>query len=121
MLSALFLMKRYQQKVNREPMMTDANNKDAQKTDEYHVASLVAYCILPQVEEVKAAILAQTGTEIHATSAEGKIVFTIESNSHKDIGKKMDVLRVHSGIINLSPVYHQVLDESIEPEITNAQ
>ena len=81
---------------------------------EYHVASLVAYCILTEVEKVKEAITEIDGTEIHATSDEGKIVFTIEGSSHKDLGKKMDVLRVHSGLINLSPVYHQVLDESTE-------
>lgn len=79
---------------------------------EYHVASLVAYPIFTKIDEVKAAIVAVDGTEIHATSEEGKIVFTIEGTSYKDIGKKMDLIRVHKGIINLSPVYHQILDES---------
>jgi len=91
--------------------MTQSTN---QQTSEYHVASLVAYCILTEVEAVKAAIAEVSGTEIHATSDEGKIVFTIEGVSHKDIGKKMDILRVHTGMINLSPVYHQVLDESVD-------
>ncbi len=86
-------------------------------TSEYHVASLVAYCILAQVDEVKEAILAVERTEIHATSDEGKIVFTIEGTSHKDIGIKMDIIRVHTGIINLSPVYHQVLDESADDDV----
>lgn len=83
---------------------------------EYHVASLVAYPILAQLADVKAAILAVERTEIHAISEEGKIVFTIEGTSYKDIGKKMDLIRVHQGIINLSPVYHQILDESAEVE-----
>jgi len=89
--------------------MTQSSNI---QVSEYHVASLVAYCILAQLDEVKEAISAVDDTEIHVTSPEGKIVFTIEGTSHKDIGKKMDLLRVHPGIINLSPVYHQVLDES---------
>lgn len=87
-------------------------------SDEYHVASLVAYPILEQLEEVKAAINDVEGTEIHATSEEGKIVFTIEGTSYKDIGKKMDIIRVHKGMLNLSPVYHQVLDESTGSEVT---
>lgn len=87
-----------------------------QSPKEYHVASLVAYTILAQVEDVKAAIDAVEGTQIHATSKEGKVVFTIESSSHKDIGNKTDTIRVHPGILNLSPVYHQVLDESKEIE-----
>ena len=89
--------------------MTENNHH---RTAEYHVASLVAYCMLPEIDKVKKAITEVEGTEIHATSDEGKIVFTIESNSHKDIGKKMDIIRVHEGILNLSPVYHQVLDET---------
>ncbi|ALO33991.1 nitrate reductase formation protein NapD [Colwellia sp. MT41] len=95
--------------------MTQSSNS---QTSEYHVASLIASCILAQVDEVKAAILAVDDTEIHVTSAEGKIVFTIEGTSHKDIGKKMDILRVHTGILNLSPVYHQVLDESVDDDAT---
>jgi len=81
-------------------------------SDEYHVASLVAYVMKTHVSEVEAAINAVEGAEIHVTSPEGKIVFTLEGDSHKTIGKKMDILRVHQGIINLSTVYHQFLDES---------
>jgi nitrate reductase NapD len=94
--------------------MNENNNKP---TAEYHVASLVAYAMKGHVSEVQSAINAIEGAEIHVTSDEGKIVFTIESDNHKAIGKKMDLLRVHTGLINLSPVYHQVLDES-ELEIT---
>ncbi len=86
-------------------------------TCEYHVASFVAYPILAQLNEVKQAITAVEGTEIHATSEEGKIVFTIEGNSYRDIGTKMDIIRVHKGIINLSPVYHQILDESTDDDV----
>jgi|TARA_B110000014_G_C19510093_1_gene274931 nitrate reductase NapD len=81
---------------------------------EYHIASLVAYCISTEIGKVKEAILKVEGTEIHGTNEQGKIIFTIEGHSHKDIGKKMDILRVHQGILNLSPVYHQFLDETEE-------
>lgn len=79
---------------------------------EYHVASLVASPILAQLEEVKSAITVVDGAEIHATSDEGKIVFTIEGTGFKDLDRKIDAIRAHKGILNLSPVYHQVLDES---------
>jgi nitrate reductase NapD len=91
--------------------MTETTHVQA---SEYHVASLVAYCTLTEIDTVKKAIEQVDGTEIHGTNDTGKIVFTIEGTSHKDIGKKMDVLRVHNGILNLSPVYHQFLDESTE-------
>lgn len=92
------------------------NQNTTPTASEYHIASLVASCILAEVDAVKQAINEVDGTEIHATSDEGKVVFTIEGISHKDIGKKMDILRVHQGIMNLSPVYHQFLDESNELE-----
>jgi len=94
-------------------------NKDT-RPSEYHVASLVAYCILKDVETVKEFIQDVENTEIHATSDEGKIVFTIEGTSYKDIGKKMDLIRVHTGILNLSPVYHQVLDEEQETKLAES-
>ena len=93
---------------------------DKNSYNEYHVASLVASPILAQLDEVKAAILAVERTEIHATSDDGKIVFTIEGTSYKDIGNKMDAIRVHEGILNLSPVYHQILDENTETAIDEA-
>ena len=88
--------------------MTQKNHR----TPEYHVASLVASPILAQLDEVKAVITAVEGAEIHAVSDEGKIVFTVEGTGFKDLDKKIDIIRVHKGILNVSPVYHQVLDES---------
>lgn len=93
---------------------TNGSKAEKESTHEYHVASLVAYAMPEQVSKVEAAINAIDGAEIHATSDEGKIVLTIEGDSHKGIGKKMDILRVHKGLINLSPVYHQVLDEKAD-------
>ncbi|MEI6895046.1 MAG: chaperone NapD [Colwellia sp.] len=87
-------------------------------TQEYHVASLVASPILAQIDEVKAAINDVAGMEIHATSDEGKIVFTVEGCSYKDIDQKIEIIRIHKGVLNLSPVYHQVLDESTDIDTT---
>ena len=88
-----------------------------QNTSQYHVASLVASPILAQLDEVKAVITAVEGAEIHAVSDEGKIVFTIEGTGFKDLDKKIDLIRAHKGILNLSPVYHQVLDEEQENKL----
>jgi len=90
--------------------MTQKNHR----APEYHVASLVASPILAQLEEVKAVITSVEGAEIHAVSDEGKIVFTVEGTGFKDLDKKIDIIRVHKGILNVSPVYHQVLDESAD-------
>jgi len=80
--------------------------------DEYHIASFVAHAMITRLKEVKKAITDTTGAEIHATTPEGKIVFTLEGDSQKAIGRRIDELKVHTGLFNLSPVYHQYVDEA---------
>lgn len=91
---------------------SQAINDELQTSNEYHVASFVAHAMIKNVPEVKIAIEAIDGAEVHGTNPEGKIVFTLESDSHKAIGKKIDQLRVHQGLINILPVYHQYENES---------
>ena len=90
----------------------------SKEENEYHVASFVAHALAESLTEVKSAIAATEGAEIHAVSPEGKIVFTLEGLSQKSIGKKIDQLKYHTGLYNLSPVYHQFLTESQESKLT---
>lgn len=85
---------------------------EQKKDDEYHVASFIAHAMSEKIEEVRAEIVNTTGAEIHAQSPEGKIVFTLEASSHGAIGKNIDKIRLHTGILSLSPVYHQYLNET---------
>ena len=82
-----------------------------QKESEYHVASFVAHAIPAKLEDVQQAISLVPGAEIHATSEIGKIVFTVEAASQKTIGRLIDEIRHHAGLLNLAPVYHQFLNE----------
>ncbi|AWB66870.1 hypothetical protein C2869_10685 [Saccharobesus litoralis] len=80
---------------------------------EYHVASFVAQAIPAQIQKVQNSILSQAGSEIHAVSDEGKIVFTIEADSQNRIGKTIDDIKQDSAILTLAPVYHQFLTEQV--------
>ncbi|PCH96687.1 MAG: nitrate reductase formation protein NapD [Gammaproteobacteria bacterium] len=90
------------------------NNATSPKNNEYHVASFVGHAFKKQLNQVQQAITATLGAEIHATSPEGKIVFTIEGSSHKELGIKIDELKRHDGFLSISPVYHQYLTENQE-------
>lgn len=79
---------------------------------EYHIASFVAHAKITNLAEVKEVISNTEGAEIHATSPEGKVVFTLEGKSQKSIGRRIDELKLHTGLLNLSPVYHQYIDET---------
>ncbi|WP_068545982.1 chaperone NapD [Thalassotalea crassostreae] len=81
------------------------------KTNEYHVASFIAQIDISQKKAVEESILSTPGAEIHATSDTGKIVFTIEADNQKKIGKYADIVRDQAGIFTLAPVYHQYLEE----------
>ena len=81
------------------------------KKNEYHVASFVAHALPEHVSGVSEAILLTEGAEIHATSPEGKVVFTLEGPTQQSIGKKIDILKYHKGLSALSPVYHQYVAE----------
>ena len=78
---------------------------------EYHIASFIALVDITQIESIKKNIESTPGAEIHVTDKTGKVVFTIEANNQKSIGKYADELKYQPGILTLSPVYHQYIDE----------
>jgi nitrate reductase NapD len=80
---------------------------EVQHSGEYHVASFIAHAMLDNVTDVEEAINRVAGSEVHGKNHEGKIVFTLESDTHKSIGKRIDQLRDQPGLINILPVYHQ--------------
>lgn len=92
-------------KITKRTVDAEHNN------NEYHIASFVAHAMFSQLEQVQAAIEAIEGAEIHAKSEEGKLVFTIEDNSQKAIGKKIDALKHNNGLFSFSPIYHQYIAE----------
>ena len=78
---------------------------------EYHVASFVAHTRPEKASTLRDFITQQSGLEVHAISPEGKVVFTAEAESQKSIAKKTDLIKQHSDVLTLSPIYHQFLNE----------
>lgn len=81
------------------------------KNKEYHVASYVLQATPGQEIKIKSEIAQLKGTEIHATNAHGKIVFTIEGETQTALGNIADQIKYISGVLTLAPVYHQFLTE----------
>lgn len=99
--------------VSNQPA-NQASNQEM--TTEYHVASFVAQVADTEMDRVKQAIDQVSGSEIHAVSAEGKIVFTLEGSHQAGIGKNIDKLKYHPGLLSLAPVYHQFISEDSDSE-----
>ncbi|TLU66860.1 sorbose reductase [Thalassotalea litorea] len=79
--------------------------------DEYHVASFVALVAQAEIANVTHYIATMPGGEVHVQSQMGKLVFTLEANTHKQIAIQMDFLKDMQGVLSLAPVYHQYISE----------
>ncbi|MDN3651888.1 chaperone NapD [Thalassotalea ponticola] len=78
---------------------------------EYHVASFIGLIDMTQQHTVMQSIESTPGAEIHAHNEQGKVVFTIEADNQGVIGQLADQLKLAPGILSLSPVYHQYIEE----------
>jgi nitrate reductase NapD len=87
------------------------NTAQSNSQTEYHVASFVAHINAKNLASVRQLISEIDGAEIHVESDQGKLVFTLEAESHQSIAKRMDLIKDLEGIISLAPVYHQYLTE----------
>ncbi|OUS25951.1 hypothetical protein A9Q98_11720 [Thalassotalea sp. 42_200_T64] len=91
--------------------MTSETTPAINTETEFHVASFVAQITPTFEDEIKTAINAIPGAEIHAISATGKIVFTIEATQQYIIGNHIDSIKSNAGLLTLAPVYHQYITE----------
>ena len=96
------------------PDCYEINHQDAKR--EYHVASFVAQAINTDIDQVRLAIEQVDGSDVHVISPEGKIVFTLEGSHQAEIGRNIDKLKNHPGLLSLAPVYHQFISEDSAPE-----
>lgn len=78
---------------------------------EYHVASYIAQILPVNKDDISQFIHSHQGAEIHAVSDEGKLVFTLEGTSQKQLAALTDQIKLHPDILTLSPVYHQFLSQ----------
>lgn len=92
---------------------------DNEKGNEYHVASFVAQVMDAEMDNVRQAIEQVEGSEIHVVSPQGKIVFTLEGSHQASIGRNIDLLKYHPGLLSLAPVYHQFISEDSVAELSD--
>ncbi|MDO3722251.1 chaperone NapD [Marinobacter sp. chi1] len=78
---------------------------------EYHVASFISLIDVSRKDAVLDSIRATPGAEVHVTNEQGKVVFTIEAEQQGVIGQRADQLKLIPGMLSLSPVYHQYIEE----------
>ena len=74
---------------------------------EIHVSSLVLHVRPENLPDLRTALAAMPGVEIHA-EAGGKVVVTLETESEADIVTRMNELSLLPGVLSTALVFHQV-------------
>ncbi len=59
-------------------------------------------------QQVKLALEALDGVEVHTVAEDGRMIVTIESPTEKDTVKTYEVISQLPGVLSVAMVYHQV-------------
>jgi nitrate reductase NapD len=89
--------------------------------DELHIASLVVHAAPSRLEPIAAAIAALPGALVHASSANGKLVVTMEAPTAAEITAGIAGIQRMDGVLSATLVY-QCADslDAMNEEISDA-
>lgn len=85
---------------------------------EAHIAGIVVHASQSNLENIKQAISLLPGSEIHVTSADGKIIVTLEARRSVDIVDQLNAIHALPSVYSASLVYQHHEDiEALDREI----
>ena len=90
--------------------------------EELHIASLVVHAAPRHLDRVTTAVAALAGAVVHATSAKGKLVVTLEAGSSDAVTQAVSSIQHMDGVLSAALVY-QCADSlaAMNEEMTDAQ
>ncbi|HEV8502115.1 MAG TPA: chaperone NapD [Casimicrobiaceae bacterium] len=77
----------------------------------FHVAGVVVHVVPSRLEVVAGAIAAIAGAQVHASSAAGKLVVTLEGAASDVIVAALECIRRLPGVLAATLVYQHAEDE----------
>ena len=92
-----------------EPVAPDA-------AEEWHIAGVAVHCLPDRLDDVRRAITPMTGAEIHAWSAEGKLVVTLEGPTSRALAAQLELLQRMDGVLSAALVYQHGEDAAAMAE-----
>ena len=75
--------------------------------DEIHISSLIVHARPADCPAVRRAITAMNGAEVHAATAAGKLVVTLETGNESDIAARLTDINALPGVVSAVLVFHQ--------------
>jgi len=89
--------------------------------EELHISSLVVHSTPKRVRQVEQAIAGIPGAQVHASSAGGKIIVTLEASTLDEMSAKVAGIQHTEGVLSAALVY-QCVDslDAMNKEIADA-
>ena len=78
---------------------------------EAHISSLVVHARPEKIPQIRSALLALPGVEIHAAEG-GKLVITLETASEAEIVTRLHEISLLEGVLSAALVYHHYEPEA---------
>ena len=79
---------------------------------ELHVSSLLVHARPSALAEVRSAMAALAGVEIHGASAEGKLVVVLETGSQSEVVDRLAEIQAIEHVLSTVLVFHRVEPQS---------
>jgi nitrate reductase NapD len=73
--------------------------------EELHIASLIVHCAPHRVDAIAASVARLAGAQVHASSADGKVVVTLEAPSANDMTDRVTSIQRLDGVLSAALVY----------------
>lgn len=85
---------------------------------EVHIAGVVVFTLPDASDHIKSRISSIPAAEVHAASADGKLIVTLETDNARRTVAYMDAIRALPGVLEVALVYqHAEPLEAVEQEV----
>ncbi|MEE2729482.1 MAG: chaperone NapD [Pseudomonadota bacterium] len=87
---------------------------------EFHISSFIVQARPEHCTNLRTQLTALPGVEVHHTTAEGKIIVTLECRNTGEISDTTTTINQLPGVLSCNMVFHQIEQESTTGHMTIA-
>lgn len=92
-------------KVQINWLVSGGTRKWGNGMNEYHVCGVVIHARHEKQQQIEQQLQQQPGVEVHASSGQGKLVVTVESEAGQQVADTIDQFKDIDGVLSASMIY----------------
>ena len=77
------------------------------RKDPMNISSAIVYCRTEQAAALRAWLAKQAGVEVHAATADGKLVISIEADDDRNAAATYEAIERTEGVLSMALVFQQ--------------